>query len=306
MPPLSARPSAVKAWVATLNNYTQAEYDALVQSSGGLCKYAVIGREVGESGTPHLQCFFIFNARYRLRQVKAIDGLQRAHLEPKCSNSTNEQASLYCKKDGDFWEHGELPSAGPKATIFETFRDWYKLQDYVVTERHILDNHPAILRYPHFIEVCHRQYGRRPALVDGQLRNWQLELSDLIDGEPDDRKIVFVVDPEGNRGKSWLTRYWFSSRDDIQMLSVGKRDDLAYAIDVSKRVFVFDIPRGNMEYFQYSVVEALKNQMIMSNKYKSVTKIIPHKVHVIVFCNEEPDRNAMTGDRYSMKRITPL
>lgn len=298
------RAAAIQRWVATVNNYTAAEYDSLITSSTEQANYAIIGKEVGETGTPHLQCFFIWSSRKRLRQVKLIPGLQRAHLEPAAG--TSQQAAAYCKKEGDFWEHGTLPSQGPKTSIFETFRDWFKDQPGVVTERDILDHHPGILRYPHFIEVCQRQYGKRPTLVVGNPRTWQDELSTLIDGEPDDRKITFVVDEEGNKGKSWLTRYWFSNRDDIQMLSVGKRDDLAYAIDISKRVFVFDIPRGNMEYFQYSVVEALKNQMIMSNKYKSVTKIIPHKVHVVVFCNEEPDRNAMTRDRYQIKNITPL
>lgn len=305
--PQTQRESARNRWCLTLNNYTQAEYAALVEgiTSSPWYKYAIIGKETGASGTPHLQGFLLFHPqhRLRLRQVKQLPGLRRAHLQ--AARTTNE-AAAYCKKEGDFWEFGTLPNPGPKKTLFETFRDWFKEQPGVVTEKDILDAHPSVLRYPGFIEVCQRQYGKRPQLVDGDLRNWQVDLTNALEQPPDDRKIIFVVDEEGNKGKSWLTRYWFSNRNDIQMLSVGKRDDLAYAIDVSKRVFVFDIPRGNMEYFQYSVVEALKNQMIMSNKYKSQTKIIPHKVHVVVMCNEEPDRNAMTRDRYSIKHITPL
>ena len=115
---------------------------------------------------------------------------------------------------------------------------------------------------------------------------------------------MFVVDPEGNKGKSWLTRYWFTKRTDMQRLSIGKRDDLAYAIDVTKRVFVFDIPRGSMEYLQYNILEQLKDQMMFSPKYESACKIINHKVHVVVFCNEEPDMEKMTQDRYKILRIT--
>ncbi len=295
------RPAAINRWVATLNNYTNEEYEQLIQGLPTICSYGIIGREVGESGTPHLQCFFIFLQRKRLNSVKAIPGLQRAHLEP--ARGTSSQASTYCKKEGDYWEHGSIPGPGPKVPLSVRFRDWFKEQPGIVTERDILDNWPQVIHNHHLVGACYRVYGKRPTLVEGDLRPWQRELEELIESEPDDRKINFVVDPAGNNGKSWLTRYLYSNRDDVQMLSVGKRDDLNYAIDVSKRVFVFDIPRQQMEYFQYAVVEAIKNQMVMSNKYKSEVKIIPHKVHVIVFSNESPDMNAMTGDRYNLIHI---
>lgn len=155
-----------------------------------------------------------------------------------------------------------------------------------------------MVRYPSAVQECIDLFGKKPTIVDGDLRPWQLNLDALINEPADDRKIIFVVDEVGNTGKSWLTRYWFSNRDDIQMLSIGKRDDLCYAVDETKRVFCFDIPRDSMEYFQYSVVEKLKDQILFSSKYKSCTKIIPHKVHCVVFCNEEPDRTKLTADRY--------
>lgn len=94
-----------------------------------------------------------------------------------------------------------------------------------------------------------------------------------------------------------------SKRDDLQRLSIGRRDDLAFAIDVSKRLFVFDIPRGSMEYLQYNILEQLKDQMVFSPKYQSATKILPHPVHVIVFTNENPDLTKMTPDRYKIFNI---
>ena len=87
---------------------------------------------------------------------------------------------------------------------------------------------------------------------------------------------------------------------------MGKRDDLAYAIDITKRIFFFDIPRKSMEFIQYGVLEQLKDQMIFSAKYESVNKVIPHKVHVIVFSNEQPDREAMSQDRYYVTNLISL
>jgi hypothetical protein len=108
------------------------------------------------------------------------------------------------------------------------------------------------------------------------------------------RKIIFVVDPTGGSGKSWFVRWWLSTNGELtQVLSIGKRDDLAYAIDESKKFFLFDIPRSQSEFFQYSVVEKLKDRMVFSPKYGSRTKMLQHCPHVVVFMNEEPDRNKL-------------
>lgn len=297
-----------KRWCFTINNPTDDEKAALVSNAppnGETFKYLVFGREVGESGTPHLQGFLILSTKLRLRNVKQLAGLHRAHLE--VSRGTPKEASDYCKKDGDYDEFGELPSSQGTRTDFESLKEWIKAQDPAPTRSDLAENFPSLYgRYKQSCLEFVEMFGRRPNLVVGALRSWQQDLDDRLAREPDDRKIMFVVDPEGNKGKSWLTRYWFSTRDDIQRLSIGKRDDLAYAIDVTKKVFVFDIPRGSMELLQYNILEQLKDQLIFSPKYESSCKIIGHKVHVIVFCNEEPDRTKMTLDRYKILRITTI
>ncbi|AKV62270.1 putative replication initiation protein [Heravirus camaronis] len=167
--------------------------------------------------------------------------------------------------------------------------------------RDVGENFPSILgRYPSAARQFVSLFGKKPNLVNGELRPWQQDLERLLDAPPEDRRVIFVVDPDGGKGKSWFTRYLFTKRDDIQRLSIGKRDDLCYAIDTSKKIFVFDIPRGQSELLQYSVLEQLKDQMVFSPKYESISKILPQKVHVVVFMNEEPDRSKMTNDRYQV------
>lgn len=89
-------------WCFTLNNYT-ADDESAVQRID--CKYVVYGRERGANNTPHLQGFIVFNDRKRLAGCRCC--LDRAHWE--VSRGTAKQASDYCKKDGDFFEKGELP-----------------------------------------------------------------------------------------------------------------------------------------------------------------------------------------------------
>ncbi len=286
---------AKKRWCFTLNNFTPAEYDAIVSSVDNY-EYLVVGKESGESGTPHLQGFAILKTRLRLAAVRLLIS-PRAHFE--AARGTPKQASDYCKKDGEFFEHGELPQSQGKRSDFECLKDWFKQLDTPPSHSDIAEEFPSLWgRYRsaclNFMEL----FGPRPRICEGECKPWQRQLDDLISGEPGDRRVTFVVDPNGGKGKSWLTRFWFSQRTDIQRLSIGKRDDLAFAIDVSKRVFVFDIPRGQSEYLQYSILEQLKDQMVFSPKYESTCKVLPSPVHVIVFMNERPDMNKMTRDRY--------
>lgn len=131
------------------------------------------------------------------------------------------------------------------------------------------------------------------------LRPWQQDLEGQLEAEPEDRSVLFVVDSEGNQGKTWFSKYWYLKYpEETQLLSIGKKDDLAYAIDESKRFFFINVPRTQMEFLSYSVLEAMKDRIIFSGKYESTTKILSHTPHVVVMCNEHPDMNKLSADRY--------
>jgi hypothetical protein len=298
--------SAAKRWCFTLNNPTNQEEQSIKDAHTN-CSYLVVGRERGESGTPHLQGFLILLTKLRLRSLKRLRGFERCHLE--LSRGTPQQASEYCKKDGDYDEYGELPSTQGKRTEFGDLKEWIKAQETFPSFRDVAENFPSLAgRYPKSCERFIAEFGNRPNLMgddptDVELRDWQRELQSTIDEEPSTREVIFVVDPEGNKGKSWMTRYWYSTRDDLQRLSVGKRDDLAFAIDPTKKLFVFDIPRQCMELLQYPILEQLKDRMVFSSKYESTCKVLVHPCHVVVFSNEEPDYTKMTSDRYNVINI---
>lgn len=101
--PLNPR---ARSWCFTSNNYTDAIIDALAVLD---CKYIVYGKEVGESGTPHLQGFVMFkNAKTMTAVKKLITG--NPHLETM--KGTPVQAAEYCKKEAapeDIYERGAPP-----------------------------------------------------------------------------------------------------------------------------------------------------------------------------------------------------
>lgn len=122
-----------RRWCYTLNNYNDEDLSS-IQSWD--VKYHVRGKEVGESGTPHLQGFVIFKKQLRLSAVKKLHA--RMHWE--AAKGTSEQASDYCKKEGNFEEVGEVPNQG-KRTDLETVTELVKQGASVHT---IATEHPTV------------------------------------------------------------------------------------------------------------------------------------------------------------------
>ena len=96
-----------RGYVFTLNNYTTEEVEALRQCGS---KYLIFGKEVGESGTPHLQGYVWFTTLKSLKQVKKLS--PRAHWEAQ--RGSVDQAVEYCKKDGSYEELGIAPISKKK------------------------------------------------------------------------------------------------------------------------------------------------------------------------------------------------
>nr|QJI53688.1 MAG: replication-associated protein [Cressdnaviricota sp.]QJI53690.1 MAG: replication-associated protein [Cressdnaviricota sp.]QKN88874.1 MAG: replication-associated protein [Cressdnaviricota sp.] len=295
-------------WVFTLNNYTEVEYAHLESlganvGSNGLV-YLVFGREVSATGTPHLQGFATFSARKRLRFLRGFIS-PRGHYE--VARGESDQAADYCKKEGDFVEFGQLPNRGrePTSTVAD-FCNWVGAQCIVdVNERNIAVHFPGLfLRYGSKLMVLASHLKPLPSLEELGLNDWQEEIHGFLMEDPDDREIRFVVDREGGKGKSFFCRWMLSQYPDrVQVLSSGKRDDLAHAIDITKNIFLFNMPRGGMEFFQYSVAESLKDRIVFSPKYNSTMKVLNGKCHVVVFCNEDPDETKLSEDRLNIKHI---
>jgi hypothetical protein len=290
-------------WCFTINNWEQGDDDGLI-ALGPTVSYLVYGYETGESGTPHLQGYVIFPRVKRLSEAKGLLS-GRAHLEPK--RGTPEQAAAYCKKDGVFKEFGECPkSSGGGAGPFASFIEWVMSRNdgkgSVPSDREIAQAFPALfVRYSKKLRELATHHVPHPILEAGSdLRPWQEALKNvLLQPPPDDRSILFYVDDEGGKGKSWFQRYMLTNYPEMtQVLSAGKRDDIAHAIDESKSIFLFNIPRKAMEYFNYNIIEQLKDKMIFSPKYDSSTKILSTVPHVVVFSNEHPKMDDLTPDRY--------
>jgi len=87
-----------RRWCLTLNNYTEEEHKHILNIFDDTnCKY-IIGKEVGESNTPHLQIYVEYVNARSFNYIKNI--CNRLHIE-KARGNRMENFS-YCSKDNNY------------------------------------------------------------------------------------------------------------------------------------------------------------------------------------------------------------
>lgn len=94
----------------TLNNYTEDEYESI---KCWAFDYIVVGKELGEEKTPHLQGYVEWGRSVRFQTLKKLNG--RIHWEKRMG--TPDQAATYCKKEGNFWESGLISEQGKRSDL---------------------------------------------------------------------------------------------------------------------------------------------------------------------------------------------
>lgn len=246
-------------WNFTWNNYTNDDIDTLKKYFDE-DKY-IIGKEVGENGTPHLQgCVSFKNARtFNSLKIKF----------PKCHweiTKNKFKIENYCKKENNFITN-----------IGKSLNELY--DDYMIA-----------------------------TYKDIKWRSWQMEIFDIINFTPNDRRIInWYYDYYGNVGKTFLCRY-IEWKYKVIIVN-GKQNDVFNGIknylDTKKifpEIILIDIPRTNEKYVCYGTIEKIKDGLFYSGKYEGgICRLLP--VHVIVFANFKPEEEKMSIDRWNIKLI---
>lgn len=112
MPKKSDDNPCSRGWIIVINNYTEKDLEQLKN----LTKTAdalIVGKEVGEKGTPHYQCFGYWKDKKTFKSLKKL--VPRAHLEiPIQSPKVNWE---YCSKQEVVFEHGVCPMPGKRTDL---------------------------------------------------------------------------------------------------------------------------------------------------------------------------------------------
>ena len=321
-----------RRWCFTVNNYTPDD-ERLMQTLP--CKYMVYGKEIGENGTHHMQGFTIFNSTKTLVAVKKIH--PTCHWE--ITKKSSETASNYCKKgeqssgpgsewdllhdDGpnfglnsDVFEKGEFPDHQGKRTDLDDIKE--AIEGGMVNPRDLRKHHSAAWgKYPRFCREYIIDHKPNVELPQHPLRHWQQQLIELLDGPINDRQILFIVDRDGNQGKSWFSEYYRQLHPLDTIVSLpGRKDNMVYAAAAhgfDPRVLFLDAPRckqsrkvrdASESALQYDYCEEMKNGCILNTKYESYMWRFP-RPHEVVMTNEAPDFTRLSLDRYLVWELNP-
>ncbi len=65
---------------------------------------------------------------------------------------------------------------------------------------------------------------------------------------------------------------------------------------------ILDLPRHNVDYVNYGLLEQLKNGCMFSGKYEGGQFVFPIP-HVVVFANQAPDMSKFSLDRWLIKSL---
>jgi len=93
--------SPAKNWCFTFNNYSENDISSII-SKNEISEY-IIGKEIGENGTPHLQGYLTFKKKLRPK------GLFNEKIHWEKAKGNRQQNLDYCMKDGDFVSNMDFP-----------------------------------------------------------------------------------------------------------------------------------------------------------------------------------------------------
>jgi len=265
--------SPAKKWCFTMNNYTEEAYSSIIRVLDDSCDVAIIGKEIGESGTPHLQGYCEFKVKCRPKSVisqvavseltgtQIIEWAYSIHWEK--AKGSKQQNVRYCSKDDK--------------------KAWTK--------------------------GC-KVKKELKLIKESQLYQWQKNIIKEIDGEPDDRKVMWYWSHEGCIGKTAFGK-WLFARKGAYVLN-GKGTDVRNGIiqyyqheGDTPEFIIYPIPRCHgSDYVSYEALENIKDMFFYSGKYEG-GMVCGNAPHLLILANAPPKESKLSMDRWDIVCIDP-
>ena len=181
-------------------------------------KYVIIGKEVGENGTHHLQGYGEFASQVRFHRIKKEVNNQM-HFERRYG--PQKSAIDYCKKDGQFEEKGEASREGQLTDLLKirdaiksgtSYRTLFEEYELSASQMRVIDKYFSYLDkqrfgktiiywihgstgtgksrfvYDSFVDIYKKKpgkwwdgYDRHKTCLLDDFRNYHMKFTDLLD-----------------------------------------------------------------------------------------------------------------------------
>lgn len=141
---------------------------------------------------------------------------------------------------------------------------------------------------------------------DLELRDWQGEcIAELED--QNDRQVTVIIDPNGNKGKSWLAKHLVAKYRYAYVPAMPNFEDymfMAMAHEHAKG-FIFDVPKADtlqQKKAMWMAMETIKNGYLYDKRYEFKEKWIDAP-KMLVFSNDTPPTDTLSKDRWRIYTI---
>lgn len=155
-------------WCLTLNNYNDSDIPTESLQTDLDLEYLIFGRELADSGTPHLQMYLCYTNRKSLHQVKG--DFPRAHIERM--RGTPKQAALYCKKDQLWDDFGILPKTPAEKSSEMLLETWEKAYELAKAGKIDEIRKDLLIRYYHAFKRIKQDNPASPRDLDDVCGEW--------------------------------------------------------------------------------------------------------------------------------------
>lgn len=269
----------------TLNNYTEKEYDSCISAMKEHATYSIIAKEVGDSGTPHLQGYAEFKSARTFSGIKKTLGSTRYHLETR--RGTPVQASDYCKKsDTAAIEQGEISAQGARTDYIRAL-DMLKtgtVAEAIQEQPHLI---PMVRALTHCHDIFHPPQRREKLIVY------------YIYGMPGLGKSNFAYSTWPNLFNKPPGRWWDGYQQETTvLLDDFNPEDMPYATLLQ----ILDVYRLRVEVKGGMVGAAWTHVVITSNKpfdklFKQPREALRRRVSKFIDMSQNPPLPVPTAAR---------
>lgn len=185
-----------RKWVFTLNNHSVEEHEYIKYTMEQKNSSFVIGEEIGESGTPHLQGYVEFKNPISFSSMKKINN--RLHIEK--ARGSRKKNIEYCSKDNQFISTFPLSR---KEKILLKYKDikWKEWQQQIID---ICESESDNRTIHWFYEqtgnvgksfLCKYLYLKYNVIIaDGKKDNIFNQVKTFLDNHPDDSPKIILCD----------------------------------------------------------------------------------------------------------------